>query len=203
MIPWLTWMYALYGPDYITDLASQNLKITPDTRSAVDRIKKGESDVLVAGGAPRYVEGRKKGEPIDFFVYDDGVYHRRTYLGINAQTKKPMLSKLFVRFLLSREVQKIRVENDFEASRTDVAAPDGYPDTAAYEREGKLFSDASPYWVDIQRRYRHLALDTYINALDKFGKVTGESTHPFQRLLERVPGKVRGDGYNTEYGTPG
>ena len=202
MVPLLTWLYALHGPEYLTALAGQNLRYTPEPNPVINLLKKGEADLMMGAGAPRYVEARKNGEPIAYFTLEEGVFHRLTYVGINAQTKKPNLSKLFVRFLLSREVQKIRVEADFESSRTDVAAPNWYPPIAKLEQDGKLFSDSMPYWVDIQKRYRHIALDTYINALDKFGKVTGESTHPFQNLVERVPGKIRGDGYNTEYGKP-
>ncbi len=201
MVPLLTWLYALYGPEYITALARQNVKFLPEPRSAVDILNKGEPYIIMGTGAPRYIEGKRKGESLAYLLMEEGVFHRQTYLGINAQTKKPKLSKLFVRFLLTPEVQKIRVESDFEPSRTDVAAPDGYPDTSKYEQEGKLFSDSSTYWVDIQKRYRHLARETYIDALE-FGYVRGESIHPFRNLVDRVPG-IRGDGYNTEYGTPG
>ncbi len=202
MLPWLTWMYVLYGPEYITALAGQNVKLLPEPRSAIDILNRGEGYIILGTGAPRYIEAKRQGEPVACFIMEEGVYHRRTYVGINAQTKKPNLSRLFVRFLLSRDAQKIRVENDFEASRTDVPLPDGYPDTSKYEQEGKLFSDSLAYWVDIQTRYRHIALETYMDALDNFGYVTGESTHPFRNLVERVPGKIRGDGYNTEYDKP-
>ncbi|MBI2987671.1 MAG: extracellular solute-binding protein [Deltaproteobacteria bacterium] len=187
----LAWMYAKYGPEYIVALAGQNPKVPLEGRAAVELVTKEEVDVLVETGAPRCVEARKKGEPIAYFVMEEGAFYKEGYVGINAQTKKPNLSKLFVRWLLSLEAQKIIVDGDFDPARTDITTPDWYFPFAKYEQEGKLLGDKSPYWVDIQQRYRHIAVKTYLDAL----RDTDLRIFRFQKLVDRVPGKVHGDGY--------
>ncbi|MBI2987670.1 MAG: extracellular solute-binding protein [Deltaproteobacteria bacterium] len=184
----LAWMYAKYGPEYIVALAGQNPKSPSNGRAAIEFITKGEADIVVQTGAARYVEARKKGDRIAYFVMEEGAFYKESYLGINAQTKKPNLSKLFVRWLLSPEAQRIFVEADFDPARTDITTPDWYFPFAKYEQEGKLLGDKSPYWVNIQQRYRHIAVKTYLDALRGFG------LYSFQKLVERVPG-MPGDGY--------
>jgi iron(III) transport system substrate-binding protein len=161
----LAWMYAKCGPEYLLDLASQHPKTPTDGRSATQLIAKGESDILVDVGTPRYVEARKSGERVAYFVMEEGAFYKETYLGINSRSRNPTLSKLFVRFLLSPEVQGLLVEEGFDPARTDVTTPEWYFPFVKYDNEGKLIGDSSSYWVDIQNRYREIAERTYTYAL--------------------------------------
>lgn len=194
---YFAWMYSLFGPDYLVALAGQTPKEAKIGDLLMDLLEKGEADLQLTVGAPRYIEAKRQGKSIAYFIPQEGVWYMRSYVGINGSTSKPNLARLFVRFLLSREAQEIVVASDFEAARRDIKwLPDGYPPLDKLEAEGKLIGDSSPVWIDAQDRYQAIGMETFQDALSA---QVDRRTLNFQRMVDRVPGQLPGDGY---YVTP-
>jgi iron(III) transport system substrate-binding protein len=187
------WLYAVHGPEYIVGFAGQRPKEAKIGDLLMDLLESGEADLIVTVGAPRIIEAKRQGKSIEYFIPKEGVWYMRSYVGINARTTKPTLAKLFIRYLLSKEAQQILVENDFEAARTDMrATPEGYPPIEQLEKEGRWWGDSSPFWIDAQDMYQRVAFETYQDAILA---LNDKRTLNFQRLVDRVPGELPGDGY--------
>jgi iron(III) transport system substrate-binding protein len=109
------------GLSYMRRLAGQNLKILNGNTLIAQLIAAGEYPAAVSLNGPRVELTKRRGAPIDWAALDPTVVDIVT-LGIAAHAPHPNAAKLYLNFVLSREIQEGLLEDQFvkPSGRTDV-----------------------------------------------------------------------------------
>ncbi len=124
-VEWFAALMQHWGEDkgllYMRRLAGQNLKILNGNTLITQLIAAGEHPAAVALNGPRVELTKRRGAPIDWAALDPTVMDIVT-LGIAAHAPHPNAAKLYLNFVLSREVQEGLLEDQFvkPSGRTDV-----------------------------------------------------------------------------------
>ena len=124
-VEWFAALMQHWGEDkgllYMRRLAGQNLKILNGNTLITQLIAAGEHPAAVALNGPRVELTKRRGAPIDWVARDPTVVDIVT-LGIAAHAPHPNAAKLYLNFVLSREVQEGLLEDQFvkPSGRTDV-----------------------------------------------------------------------------------
>ena len=124
-VEWFAALMQHWGEDkglpYMRRLAGQNLKILNGNTLITQLIAAGEYPAAVSLNGPRVELTKRRGAPIDWAALDPTVVDI-VVLGIAAHAPHPNAAKLYLNFLLSREVQESFLEDQFvkPSGRTDV-----------------------------------------------------------------------------------
>jgi len=109
------------GLAYMRRLAGQDLKSINGNTLITQLIAAGEHAAAVSLNGPRVELTRRRGAPIDWAALDPTVVDLVT-MGIAAHSPHPNAAKLYLNYVLSREVQEGFLEEQFvkPSGRTDV-----------------------------------------------------------------------------------
>jgi iron(III) transport system substrate-binding protein len=124
-VEWFAALMQHWGEDkglpYMRRLAEQNLKMLNGNTLITQLIAAGEHPAAVSLNGPRVELTKRRGAPIDWAALDPTVVDIVT-LGIAAHAPHPNAAKLYLNFVLSREVQQGLLEEQFvkPSGRTDV-----------------------------------------------------------------------------------
>ena len=124
-IEWFAALMQYWGEDkglsYMRRLAGQNLKILNGNTLITQLIAAGEHAAAVSLNGPRVELTKRRGAPIDWVALDPTVVDL-VVLGIAARAPHPNAAKLYLNFVLSREIQEGFLEEQFvkPSGRTDV-----------------------------------------------------------------------------------
>ena len=143
--------YALtfLSPDYVNQLAQQNMKIQMISGTAMlDLIAKGEIVASPGIFQAEVILARQKGAPVEWVMIPP-VTANAGVVSIVAKAQHPHAAALLAEFLLGDEGQRIFRENYFGLAGTDPGFPRWYPDhgmtAAQYEQKNeewkKLMND--------------------------------------------------------------
>ncbi|HEY3304460.1 MAG TPA: extracellular solute-binding protein [Candidatus Binatia bacterium] len=124
-VEWFAALLQHWGEDkalaYMRRLAEQNLKTIHGNTLITQLIAAGEHEAAVTLNGPRVELTKRRGAPIDWVALDPTVVDIVT-MGIAAQAPHPNAAKLYLDFVLSREVQEGLLEEQFvkPSGRADV-----------------------------------------------------------------------------------
>jgi iron(III) transport system substrate-binding protein len=109
------------GLSYMQSLAKQNLKTLNGNTLITQLVAAGEHAVAISLNGPRVELTKQRGAPIDWSALDPIVVDVVT-MGIAANAPHSNAAKLYLNFVLSREVQESLLEEQFvkPSGRTDV-----------------------------------------------------------------------------------
>lgn len=139
----LTSMVTLYGWDYVEKFLA-NAKITNSSDEMFKMVRDGEVPVAFINEdlGVKWIEG---GAPLKLIYPKDGVSNQVDACGLIRGAKHPNAAKLFIDFILSKEVQQVYATVLMRRSaRTDVAPPKGLVPLSDYKlivRDGKWVSE--------------------------------------------------------------
>ena len=135
--------YALthLGPDYLSRLAQQNVKIQMISGTALlDLMAKGEVAASPGIFQAEVILAKAKGAPVEWVMIPP-VTANAGAVSIVAQAPHPHAAALLAEFLLGEEGQRIFRENHFGSASTDPGFPRWYPDhgmtAAQYEQKNE------------------------------------------------------------------
>lgn len=138
----LTSMVTLYGWDYVEKFLA-NAKITNSSDEMFKMVRDGEVPVgfINEDLGVKWIEG---GAPLKLIYPQDGVSNQVDACGLIQGAKHPNAAKLFIDFILSKEIQQVYTTVLVRRSaRTDVAPPQGLVPLSDYKlvvRDGKWIS---------------------------------------------------------------
>jgi iron(III) transport system substrate-binding protein len=124
-IEWFSTLLRYWGEDkglaFMRRLAAQNLKILNGNTLLTQLVAAGEHAAAVSLNGPRVELTKRRGAPIDWVALDPTVVDV-VVLGIGANAPHPNAAKLYLNFVLSKEVQEGLLEEQFvkPSGRTDV-----------------------------------------------------------------------------------
>ncbi len=126
-------VYALtgkYGWEFFKKLKSEGWLVVEKSNGVVlQGILAGKYPVGIT--LDYMVRARKAaGDPVDYVLPADGVVAIPSPIAIMKDTPYPEAAKLFVRFMLSKEVQEFLASKGVIPARTDVSPPPGAPNIA-------------------------------------------------------------------------
>ena len=127
-LSFLLWTIGVFGEDYLNywkELKDNLLTITAGWDEAFEMLENGEADMMVSyitdAAYSKYYYGTVKYIPA---VFEDGMYVQIEYVGICRFTDDLELSKKFVEFMISPEVQKEIPLNQWMLPVTPVDLPE-------------------------------------------------------------------------------
>lgn len=153
----------LIGYDYLRDIAKQDLMITRDERQGVEWVARGKYSIVIGPKTDPVAEFIKAGAPIKWLPMEEG-----TWLvggpGIVASINKaahPNATKLFVNWLLTKEVQTIysRV-NLAQSARLDVPT-DHLEAIRLRDEKTKYFNSEDEEFLQRENEFMTLAKEIF------------------------------------------
>ena len=124
-IEWFATLLRHWGEDkglaFMRRLATQNLKILNGNTLITQLVAAGEHAAAVSLNGPRVELTKRRSAPIDWVALDPTVVDA-VVIGIAANAPHPNAAKLYLNYVLSREVQETLLEEQFvkPSGRTDV-----------------------------------------------------------------------------------
>lgn len=118
-IGYLRFLEATNGPEYLTDLAKNDLKFYPSAYVIPNGIASGEIGVAGSSTIAAVTALMDKGAPIDYTIPDKSFVVPST-MGVLADSKRPSAASVLAQFLLSEDGQAALVGKGDGGSQLDV-----------------------------------------------------------------------------------
>lgn len=141
---WFGVTSAIFGMDYMRDLAKQEPVITRDIRLQVEWLSQGKFPVAIAIQPDMVSIFMREGAPVRRLQLNDG--HWKTgatsHIGLINQAPHPNAAKLFINWFLGREAQTLNSKTDLlPSARLDV--PTDHVDPATVIKPGVEYFNAN------------------------------------------------------------
>lgn len=148
---WVYTMVKLYGWDFLEKLADNGLTIVESNKTVSQELAAGSYKVAVV--LDYMIRSLKsQGSHVDYLYLDKNNVLIWSPIGIIATTEHPEEAKKFVDFVLSKEGQKILVEQESLISvRSDIPVPEGVPSL-----EELLERSCSIDWADLEEETENI-----------------------------------------------
>lgn len=131
---WATQMYLQYGPEYLEQLAAQDVLVGQSINDTIPRVAAGERIVAVGADQTTSV-AIGAGDPIGIIYPEDGAVIMPTPNAITAGAPNPNAAKCLADFIISEQVQAYLAENEFNIPLVDgVELPEHVPADVTYVR---------------------------------------------------------------------
>ncbi|MBI4527765.1 MAG: ABC transporter substrate-binding protein [Deltaproteobacteria bacterium] len=121
----LAWAGREKGLEYMRRLAGQNVQLREGHSLMSQLLAAGEYPIIFVTYGPRIATMKAEGAPVDWVALDP-VFAQGIAMGIYTKAKHPNAARLYVDYMLSREVQQEIWVNGFwkHSARTDVVPND-------------------------------------------------------------------------------
>jgi iron(III) transport system substrate-binding protein len=145
------------GFAFMQSLAKQNLKTLNGNTLITQLVAAGEHAVAITLNGPRVELTKQRGAPIDWSALDPIVVDAVT-IGIAAHSPHPNAAKLYLDFVLSKEVQEGLLEEQLvkPSGRTDVKSAFMAKIRTARVQMISVNEAAAEYWERYEKRFRQI-----------------------------------------------
>jgi iron(III) transport system substrate-binding protein len=145
------------GIAYMQSLAKQNLKTLNGNTLITQLVAAGEHAVAISLNGPRVELTKQRGAPIDWSALDPIVVDVVT-MGVAANAPHANAAKLYLNFILSREVQEGLLEEQFvkPSGRTDVKSAFMAKIRAARVQMISVNETIAEQWERYEKRFQQI-----------------------------------------------
>jgi len=143
----------LYGLEYWRSFQNSTALVTPILKVA-DILAAGEKSITPYLPLPEYIRARNLNPKVTYFVPEEGVFARLSWIALLSDSPHPNAGKLWIHYVLSQEGQLLRQNIYYELSaRLDVEKPQEFTSVVESIYEGKVLQPDWDMYKSNSERY--------------------------------------------------